>query len=131
MGIISISFGCPNGDPSFSNYDSGGKKRCIHHHPNSKLAIQTVPSSTAEAGVDNSSTTTLVASKGSVSQSASVDRIIGKESDAKDMGIHRVVEQKQLSVLKSPTTKDLYLRAIQEMYPGVNTGWLSSNFDLL
>jgi hypothetical protein len=30
-------------------------------------------------------------------------------------------------VLKSTTTKDLYLRAIQEIYPGINTGWLSSN----
>ena len=30
-------------------------------------------------------------------------------------------------MLKSTATKDLYLRAIQEMYPGINTGWLSSN----
>ena len=35
--------------------------------------------------------------------------------------------KQQLSVLKSTTSKDLYLRAIQEMYPGINTGWLSSN----
>jgi hypothetical protein len=26
---------CPNGDPSLSKYNSGGKKRCIHHHPQS------------------------------------------------------------------------------------------------
>jgi hypothetical protein len=116
---------CPNGDPSLSKYDSGGKKRCIHHHPQSKLAIQTVPPSTADAGIDNSTTTTLVASKGS--SHASVDKIIGKESDAKDMGIHCVTEQKQLSVLKSTTTKDLYPRAIQEIYPGINTGWMSIN----
>ena len=32
-----------------------------------------------------------------------------------------------LLVLKSTATKDLYLRAIQEMYPGINTGRLSSN----
>ena len=76
--------------------------------------------------VANSTKTTLVPSKGSVSQSESVDRIIGKESDAKDMGIHHVAEKKDLSVLKSTTTKDLYLRAIQEMYPGINTGRLSS-----
>jgi hypothetical protein len=62
-----------------------------------------------------------------VSHSTSVDRIIGKESDAKDMGIDHVAKQKQLSVLKSTTTKDLYLRAIQEMFPGINTGWMSSN----
>ena len=68
--------------------------------------------------VANSTKTTLVASKGSVSQSESV---------AKDMGIHRVAEQKELSVLKSPTKNDLYLQAIQEMYPGINTGRLSSN----
>jgi hypothetical protein len=43
------------------------------------------------------------------------------------MDIHHVAEQKELSVLKSPTTYDLYLRAIQEMYPGINTGRLSSN----
>ena len=30
-------------------------------------------------------------------------------------------------MLKSPITNDLYLRAIQEMYPGINTGRLSSN----
>jgi hypothetical protein len=30
-------------------------------------------------------------------------------------------------VLKYPTTNDLYLQAIQEMYPGINTGRLSSN----
>ena len=30
-------------------------------------------------------------------------------------------------MLKSTTTKDLYLRAVMEMYPGINTGWLSSN----
>ena len=43
------------------------------------------------------------------------------------MDIHHVAKQKELSFLKSPTTNDLYLRAIQEMYPGINTGWLSSN----
>jgi hypothetical protein len=119
---------CPNGDPSLSKYDSGGKKRCIHHHPQSKLAIQTVPPSTAKAGIDISTTTTLVTLKGSVSQSALVDRTIaGKESDAKDMDIYHVTDQKELSVSKSPTTNDLYLGAIQEMYPGINTGWLSSN----
>ena len=53
--------------------------------------------------------------------------IAWKESDAKDMDIHHVAEQKELSVLKSPTTHDLYLQVIQEMYPGINTGWLSSN----
>ena len=93
-----------------------------------KLVIQTMPPSTAEAGVDNSTTTTLVASKGSVTQSTPVDRIIGKESDAKDMGIHcfselhRIAEQNQLSVLKSTTSKDLYLIATREKYPGINTG---------
>ena len=30
-------------------------------------------------------------------------------------------------MLKSPTTNDLYLQAIQEVYPGINTGRLSSN----
>jgi hypothetical protein len=30
---------CPNGNPSLSKYNSGGKKRCIHHHPHSKLVI--------------------------------------------------------------------------------------------
>ncbi len=64
---------------------------------------------------------------GSVSPSTSVDRTIGKESNAKDMDIHHVANQKELSVLKSPTTNDLYLGAIQEMYPGINTGRLSSN----
>ena len=45
------------------------------------------------------------------------------------MDIHHVAEQKQLSVLKSTTSKDLYLRAIQvqEMYPGMKTGWSSSS----
>jgi hypothetical protein len=43
------------------------------------------------------------------------------------MDIHHVAKQKELSVLKSPTTNDLYLRAIQEIYPGINTGRLSSN----
>jgi hypothetical protein len=43
------------------------------------------------------------------------------------MDIHHDAEQKQLSVLKSTTSKGLYLRAIQEIYPGINTGWLSSN----
>jgi hypothetical protein len=32
-----------------------------------------------------------------------------------------------LSVLASMTSQDLYLRAIQESYPGINTGWLSSS----
>jgi hypothetical protein len=63
-----------------------------------------------------------------VSQSTQVDGTIpGKESDAKDTDIHHVADQKELTVLKSPTTKDLYLQAIQEMYPGINTGRLSSN----
>ena len=147
---------CPNGDPSLSQYDSGGKKRCIHHHPHSKLAILAVLPSTVEVPVHNSSTAAVVDSKGSVSQTTPVDRkIAGKESNAKempevanstkttlvaskgsvsqsesvakDMGIHRFVEQKELSVLKSPTKNDLYLQAIQEMYPGINTGQLSSN----
>lgn len=119
---------CPNGDPSLSKYDSGGKKRCIHHHPHSKLVIPAVLPSTVEIPVLNSSTTTVVALKGSVSQSTPVDgTIAGKESDAKDMDIHHVADQKELSVLKSPTTNDLYLQAIQEMYPGINTGRLSSH----
>ena len=119
---------CPNGDPSLSKYDSGGKKRCIHHHPHSKLVIPAVLPSTVEIPVLNSSTTTVVALKGSVSQSTQVDgTIAGKESDAKDTDIHLVADQKELTVLKTPTTKDLYLQAIQEMYPGINTGRLSSN----
>jgi len=125
----------PNGDPSLSKYDSGGKKRCIHHHPHSKVALGTVLPSTAQAGVDNPTTATLVASKGailvdskvSVSQSASEDKEIGKETNAKDMDVSHVAEPKQLSVLKSTTTMDLYLRAVKEMYPGINTGRLSSN----
>ena len=117
---------CPNGDPSLSKYDSGGKKRCIHHHPHSKLAIRTVQPSTAEAGVDNSSTATLVASKGSVSQSTTTDRTFGKETNAKDVDTP-VPKKKQSSVLNDTSTKDLYMQAIQEMYPGFNTGWLSSN----
>ena len=75
-------------------FDSGGKKRCIHHHPHSKLAIQTVLPSTAEVWVENSSSNTLVASKGSVSHSTSVDRTFRKESGAKDMGFHHVAEKK-------------------------------------
>ena len=43
------------------------------------------------------------------------------------MDIPHVAEQKQLSVLKSTTSKDLYLRAIQEMYPGINSGPFSSS----
>jgi hypothetical protein len=62
-----------------------------------------------------------------VSQSTSVDGTFGKETNAKDMDIPHVPMQKQLSMFKSTTTKDLYLRAIQEMYPGVNTVRLSSN----
>jgi hypothetical protein len=119
---------CPNGDPSLSTYDSGGKKRCIHHHPHSKLAIPAVLPSTVEVPVLNSSTTAVVALKGSVSRSTPVDRTVAwEESDSKDMGIHHVAKKKELSVLKSPTTNDLYLRAIQEMYPGINTGRLASN----
>jgi hypothetical protein len=76
---------CPNGDPRLSKYDSGGKKRCIHHHPHSKLVIPAVLLSTLKIPVLNSSTTTVVALKGSVSQSPPVDgTIAGKESDAKD-----------------------------------------------
>ena len=37
------------------------------------------------------------------------------------------LRKKQLSVLNDTSTKDLYMQAIQEMYPGFNTGWLSSN----
>ena len=67
-------------------------------------------------------------SSGSVSQSTQVDgTIAGRESYAKDMDIHHVADQKELSVSKTPTTKDLYLQAIQGLYPGINTGWLSSN----
>jgi hypothetical protein len=44
------------------------------------------------------------------------------------MDIHHVAKQKQLSVLKSTMTRDIYLRAVQEMYPGINTGQLSSIF---
>ena len=117
---------CPNGDPSLSQYDSGGKKRCIHHYPHSKLAIQTVLPSTAEAGVDNSSTATLVALMGSVSQPTAIDKTLGKETNAKDVDT-LVPEKKQLSVLNDTSTKDLYMSAIQEMYPGINTGRLSSN----
>ena len=29
-------------------------------------------------------------------------------------------------MLKTTNSKDLYMRAIQEMYPGIKTGWLSS-----
>jgi hypothetical protein len=62
------------------------------------------------------------------SQSTPVDgTTAGKESDAKEMDIHHVAIQKEMSVLKSPTTNDLYLQAIQEMYPGINIGQLSSN----
>ena len=46
------------------------------------------------------------------------------------MDVPHVAEPKQLSVLKSTSTKELYLRAIHEMYPGINTGWLSSNMTL-
>ena len=113
-----------NDNPSLSKYDSGGKKRCIHHHPHSKLAFRTALPSTAEAWVENSSSKICVASKGSVSQSTSLDRTLWKKTNAKDMDTHHVAEQKQLSVLKSSTTTDLYPRAIQEMYPGINTGWL-------
>jgi hypothetical protein len=42
-----------------------------------------------------------------------------------------VAERKQLSVLKDTTSKDLYLWAIQETYPGFNTGWLSSGLTFL
>jgi hypothetical protein len=91
------------------------------------LAIQTVLLSTAEVRVENSSTTTVVASKGSVSQSTSVHKTFGYETNTKDVDTHHVAKQKQLSVLKSTTSKDSYLRAIQEIYPGINTGWLSSN----
>jgi hypothetical protein len=83
--------------------------------------------STAGAGVYNSSIATLVASKGSVSQSISEDKEIGKESNAKEMDILHVEKQKQLSLLKPMSTNDLYLKVIQEMYPGMNTGRLSSN----
>jgi len=53
-------FECPNGNPRLSQYDSGGKKRCIHHHPNSKLVIQTVMPSTKEVLVENSTSTLLL-----------------------------------------------------------------------
>ena len=99
---------CPNGDPSLSNYNSGGKKRCIHHHPHSKLAIPAVLPSTVEVSLLNSSMTAVVALKGSVSQSTTVDSTFAeKESDAKNMDIHHVANQKELSVLKSPTTNGL------------------------
>ena len=39
MGNSSISLGLPNGDPQDCIYDSGGKKRCVHHHPHGNLAI--------------------------------------------------------------------------------------------
>ena len=29
----------PNGDPSIGSYDSEGKKRCMHHHPHSEIAL--------------------------------------------------------------------------------------------
>ena len=116
MGVISYRLECPNGDPSLSYYNSGGKKRCIHHHPHSKLAIPAVLLTTVEVPVLNSTMTAVVALKGSVSQSTPVDgTIAGKKSDAKDMDIHHVANQKELSVLKSHTTNDLYLKAIQEM----------------
>ena len=38
-----------------------------------------------------------------------------------------VSEQKQSLLLKSLTTKEMYLKAIQEMYPLANIGLLSSN----
>jgi hypothetical protein len=41
--------------------------------------------------------------------------------------ITHVSEQKQSSLLKSLTTKEMYLKAIQEMYPEANMGLLSSN----
>ena len=35
----------PNGDTQDCIYDTGGKKRCIHHHPHCSLAVSTTFSS--------------------------------------------------------------------------------------
>ena len=37
--IYQYHFDYPNGDPWDCVYDSGGKKRCVHHHPHGNFAV--------------------------------------------------------------------------------------------
>jgi len=53
----------PQCDLKDCTYDSGGKNRCIHHHPHHNLAIKTIHPSTAGVGMVNHSLSSSEASK--------------------------------------------------------------------
>ncbi len=86
----------PNGDTRFCSYDSDGKKRCIHHHAHSKLALTKVLPD--NAGVDTEKTSLVaISTKDSLSQSTIIPKL--------NINTHHLAEQKQALLLNShPTT---------------------------
>ncbi len=92
MGNLSISLGLPNGDPQYCVYDSGGKKRCVHHHPHGNLAVN--PPSTSGKELNSTKDTHLATSQGDDSKSepdsktkdSSIDPLLnqGDEMDPKE-----------------------------------------------
>ena len=96
----------PNGDPKDCIYDTGGKKRCIHHHPHSKLALLPSMPSTKESAPDKLLSTTQVMSE---SHSTTVLLETGKEASTKECSSAEVTKSLHSTVVletKEPSTKD-------------------------
>ena len=136
----------PQGDPKDCTYDSGGKKRCIHHHPYHNLAIKTIQPSTAEVSVVNCPLSSSEASK-VVEQHSTADtgasnlfmkgvgvKEIRKDEssmvaahDAKVFNVPLIPDPSKSPVLAAIMSKEMYIKEIQTMFPDMNCGRLSSN----
>ena len=136
----------PQGDPKDCTYDSGGKKRCIHHHPFHNLAIKTIQPSTAEVSVVDCPLSSSEASK-VVEQHSTADtgasnlfikgigvKEIRKDEssmvathDAKVFNVSLIPEPSKSPVLTAIMSKEMYIKEIQTMIPDMNCGQLSSS----
>jgi hypothetical protein len=136
----------PQGDPKDCMYDSGGKKRCIHHHPFHNLAMKTIQPSTAEVSVvdcplSSSDASKVVEQHSTADTGASnlfikgvgVKEIRKDESsmvashDAKVFNVPLIPDPSKSPVLAAIMSKEMYIKEIQTMFPDMNCGQLSSN----
>jgi hypothetical protein len=104
----------PNGDPKDCIYDTGGKKRCIHHHPHSKLALLPSMPSTKESAPDKLLSTTQVMSE---SHSTTVVLETGKEASTKECSSAEVTKSLHSTVVletKEPSTRDSVSEKLSE-----------------
>ena len=146
MGIFPYRLDYPEGDPKDCMYDSGGKKRCIHHHPYHNLAIKTIQPSTAEVSgvicpLSSSEALKVVEQHSTADTGASdlfikgvgVKEIRKDESsiiathDAKVFKVPLIPEPSKLPVFAAIMSKKMYIKEIQTMFPNMNCGRLSSN----